>query len=81
MWSELATFQRVVLGIFSDIAVDYFEIYMDDFTAHGTTFEEEHANLDKVLKRCQEYNLSLNNEKCYFMMEEGVVLGHYLSSF
>ena len=54
---------------------------MDDFTTHGTMFEEAHANLEKVLKRCQEYNLSLNSEKHYFMMEEGVVLGHYLSSF
>ena len=53
---------------------------MDDFTTYGDTFEQDHANLEKVLKRCQEYNLSLNSEKCYFMME-GVVLGHYLSSF
>ena len=54
---------------------------MDDFTTYGDTFEQAHANLEKVLKRCQEYNLSLNSEKCYFMMEEGVVLEHHLSSF
>ena len=54
---------------------------MDDFTTYGDTFEQAHANLEKVLNFFQEYNLSLNSEKCYFMMEEGVVLGHYLSSF
>ena len=54
---------------------------MDVFTTHGTTFEEAQDNLEKVLKRCQEYNLSLNSEKCYKMMEEGVVFGYYLSSF
>lgn len=76
-----STFERAMLGIFSNIATDCVEIYMDDFTTHGTTFEEAQANLEKVLKICQEYNLSLNSEKCYMMMEEGVVLGHYLSSF
>ena len=43
--------------------------------------KEAQDNLEKVFKRCQGYNLSLNSEKCYMMMEEGVVLGHCLSSF
>ena len=63
---------------FSNIYVDCMEIYMDDLTIYGTTFEEAKENLEKVLKRCQDYNLSLNNEKCYMMME-GVVLGHFIS--
>ena len=53
---------------------------MDDFTAYGTNFEEAKANLEKVLQRCQDYNLSLNSEKFFMMMEEGVVLGHFISS-
>lgn len=56
------------------------EICMDDFTAYGTTFEEAKINLEKFLKRCQEYNISLNSEKCFMMMKEGVVLGHFISS-
>ncbi|XP_074318483.1 uncharacterized protein LOC141655296 [Silene latifolia] len=31
-------------------------------------------------KRCEEHNLVLNWEKCHFMVEEGVVLGHVVSS-
>ena len=54
---------------------------MDNFTTYGDTFEKAHANLEKVLKRCQEYNFSLISEKCFFMVKEGVILGHYLSSF
>lgn len=46
------TFQRAIISIFSDISVDCMEIYMDDFTIYGTTFEEEKSNLEKVLKRC-----------------------------
>ena len=47
-----------MLGIFSKILADCVEIYMDDFTSHGSTFEEAHANLEKVLKRGKYYNLS-----------------------
>ncbi|KAL4269575.1 hypothetical protein GQ457_HM001550 [Hibiscus cannabinus] len=34
----------------------------------------------KVLKRCKETNLVLNWEKCHFMVDEGIVLGHKISS-
>ncbi len=73
-----ATFQRVVISIFFDIFANYLEVYMDDFTTYGKTFEEAKENLDKVLQRCKDYNLSLNSEK-YFMMMQGVVLGHFIS--
>ena len=38
------------------------------------------ANLDRVLKRCEETNLVLNWKKCHFMVDEGIVLGHKISS-
>nr|GEU86672.1 reverse transcriptase domain-containing protein [Tanacetum cinerariifolium] len=34
------------------------------------------ANLEKMLRRCEETNLVLNWEKCHFMVKEGIVLGH-----
>jgi hypothetical protein len=74
------TFQRVVLNIFSDLIHDIIEIYMDDFTPYGNSFDEALINLDKVLQRCEEMNLSLSHEKCNMLMNEGVVLGHHLSS-
>jgi hypothetical protein len=37
------------------------------------------ANLDKVLRRCQEADLVRNWEKCQFMVREGIVLGHKIS--
>jgi hypothetical protein len=58
-----ATFQRVVLGVFADLIHDCVEVYMDDFTVYGNTFEEALSNLEKVLIRCQESNLSLSHEK------------------
>jgi hypothetical protein len=37
------------------------------------------ANLDKVLRRCQEADLVLNWKKCHFFVREGIVLGHKIS--
>ena len=51
---------------------------MDDFTTFGVNFEEAMMNLEKVLVRCQEHNLALNSEKCFMLMQEGVVLGHFI---
>lgn len=52
---------------------------MDDFTTCGIKFEEALTNLGNVIEICEEYNLYLNNEKCFIMMQEGVVLEHYIS--
>jgi len=74
-----ATFQRAVLGIFSDLIHDCVEVYMDDFTVYGNSFEEALENLEKVLIRCKGTNLSLSHEKCFMMFTEGIVLGHHIS--
>eukprot|EP00253_Pinus_taeda_P027115 PITA_27115 len=74
-----STFQRAVIGIFSDMINDSLEIFMDDFTPYGTTFENALQNLEKVLKRCIEAHLALSTEKCHMMMNEGIVLGHFVS--
>ena len=52
---------------------------MDDFSVVGDSFDSCLGNLCKVLQRCEETNLVLNWEKCHFMVEEGIVLGHKIS--
>ena len=56
------------------------EVFMDDFSVFGDSFELCLSNLDRVLKRCEKANLILNWEKCHFMVEEGIVLGHKILS-
>ncbi|KAL4366766.1 hypothetical protein GQ457_05G020870 [Hibiscus cannabinus] len=75
-----ATFQRCMLAIFSDMVEDYLEVFMDDFSVSGDTFVTCLGNLAKVLKRCEEFDLVLNWEKCHFMVTEGTILGHKISS-
>ena len=52
---------------------------MDNFSVYGKTFDHCLENLDKVLQRCQKKDLVLNWEKCHFMVQEGIVLGHLVS--
>ncbi|CAM8968873.1 unnamed protein product [Rhodiola kirilowii] len=73
------TFQRVVTSIFSDMIGMFIEVFMDDFTVHGDTFDACLENLSTVPERCVSMNLVLNYEKCHFMVTHGVVLGHIVS--
>jgi hypothetical protein len=52
---------------------------MDDFMTYGDTFISALIHLEKVLKRCMESNVSLNNEKCAMMLTKGIVLGNHIS--
>ncbi|RVX18356.1 Retrovirus-related Pol polyprotein from transposon 17.6 [Vitis vinifera] len=74
-----ATFQRCMLSIFSDMVERIMEVFMDDLTVYGKTFDDCLLNLKKVLKKVIENDLVLNWEKCHFMATSGVVLGHIIS--
>ena len=52
---------------------------MDDFSVYGKSFDDRLSNLDRVLQRCEQTNLVQNWEKCHFMVNEGIVLGHKYS--
>ena len=75
-----ATFQRCMMAIFSDMVEYIMEIFMDDFLVFGTSFDHCLHNVSLVLQRCEDKNLVLNWEKCHFMVQEGIVLGHRVSS-
>lgn len=74
------TFQRCMMSIFSDMVEQSIEVFMDDFSVFGDSFDLCLNNLVLVLKRCVENNLVLNWEKYHFMVQEGIVLGHKVSA-
>ena len=45
------------------------------FFVVGYLFDHCFNHLPEVLKRCEDWNLVLNWEKCHFMVKEGIVLG------
>ena len=75
-----ATFQWCMMTIFSDFLGDSLEVFMDDFSIFGNDFESCLAHLTKILEVCIRKRLMLGWEKSHFMVREGVVLGHIVSS-
>nr|GEZ20188.1 retrovirus-related Pol polyprotein from transposon 17.6 [Tanacetum cinerariifolium] len=73
------TFQRCMLAIFYDMVEKTMEVFMDDFSVFGNSFENCLSRFDKMLQRCKDNNLSLNWEKSHFMVKEGIVLGIKIS--
>ncbi|GJU72109.1 reverse transcriptase domain-containing protein [Tanacetum coccineum] len=73
------TFQCCMTAIFYELIEDSIEVFMDDFSIFGISFDHCLKNLEKMLMRCEETNLVLNWEKCHFMVKEGIILGHKVS--
>ena len=60
MCNAPGTFQRCMMAIFSDMVKKSIEVFMDDFSVIGSTFDNCLHDLTLVLKRCMENNLVLN---------------------
>nr|XP_016462892.1 PREDICTED: uncharacterized mitochondrial protein AtMg00860-like [Nicotiana tabacum] len=58
---------------------DFLEVFMDDFSLVGDSFEHCLDNFRQVLKICEETNLCSIWKKCHFKVDEGIVLGHKIS--
>lgn len=71
-----ATFQIRMTKIFHDMLEKFLEIFMDDLSILGSSFDDCLNNLKLVLLRCEETNLSLNCEKCHFIVQEDIALEH-----
>ncbi|RVW22353.1 Retrovirus-related Pol polyprotein from transposon opus [Vitis vinifera] len=67
------------LQVGGDMVERIMEVFMDDITIYGSTFEECLVNPEAVLNRCMEKDLGLNWEKCHFMVQQGIVLSHIIS--
>jgi hypothetical protein len=74
-----ATFQRCMMSIFSDMVEKFMEVFMDDFSIFGSSFDTCLHNLSLMLQHCKETDLVLSWEKRHFMVQEGIVLGHIVS--
>nr|GEV10140.1 reverse transcriptase domain-containing protein [Tanacetum cinerariifolium] len=72
-------FSGCMLAIFHDMVEKMMEVFMDNFSVFGSSFENCLSRLDKMLQRCEDTKLCLNWEKSHFMVKEGIVLGHKIS--
>lgn len=58
-----------MMSIFFNMVEDTNEVFMDEFSMVGDSFDDCLAHLSDLLKRCQECNLLMNWEKCLFMVK------------
>nr|GEU46110.1 reverse transcriptase domain-containing protein [Tanacetum cinerariifolium] len=73
------TFQRCMMAIFYDMIEKTIEVFMEDLSVLGNSFQTCLSHLEKMLKRCEDTNLCMNWEKSHFMVKEGIVIGHKIS--
>ena len=66
-------------AMFSELVGDCLEIFMDDFSIFGSSFESCLSRLTRILQLCIQFNLILSWEKSHFMVQEGIALGHQVS--
>jgi hypothetical protein len=54
-------------------------VYLDDVTVYSKNKEEHIQNLSQIFQRCRKYGIYLNPKKNIFGVEEGKILGHFIS--
>nr|GEX27956.1 reverse transcriptase domain-containing protein [Tanacetum cinerariifolium] len=59
-----------MMAIFHDMIEKTMEVFMDDFSVFGNSFQSCLSHLEKMLKRCKDTNLCLNWEKSHFMVKK-----------
>jgi hypothetical protein len=73
------TFQRIMMVMFQEFLRKFLEIFIDNFCVFSS--DEEHLDhLRQTFEKCLESGLYLHPEKCFFGMQQGVLLGHVVSS-
>jgi hypothetical protein len=73
------TFQRIMMIIFQEFLWKFLEIFIDNFCVFSSK-EDHFEHLRLTFEKCRESSLCLHPEKCFFGMQQGVLLGHIVSS-
>jgi len=63
-----------MVSIFSDFLEECMEVFINDFSLYGSSFDDCLSSLAKILLKCIDSSLVLNYDKFHFMVESGIVL-------
>jgi hypothetical protein len=75
-----ATFQRFMDATLAGLKWKNLLVYMDDIIIFSSTFEEHLKDVEEVLNRLTDANVTLNQNKCEFCKEKIHYLGHVISA-
>ncbi|OAE35250.1 hypothetical protein AXG93_1162s1260 [Marchantia polymorpha subsp. ruderalis] len=73
-----ATFQRLVMYIFTDLLYKSMTVFVDDFSTQSSAGEHLQC-VREALIRCRRMQLALNPEKTFLGVQRGVLLGYVVS--
>ncbi len=74
----LPTNQRAITKVFHEYIDVFMEIFHDDFTIFNN-LSTHHEKLKKCFLKCKEFGISLNLNKCAFMVSLRTILGFIIS--
>ncbi|KAL9962466.1 hypothetical protein ACROYT_G031571 [Oculina patagonica] len=72
-------YQQIVTQVISDVGG--VQNIADDLIVHGKNDREHDRNLNRLMQRLEEKNLTLNAEKCQFQMDKVVFMGLLVSKY
>ena len=75
-----ATFQRLMSHAFKKYLRDFLKVYMDDLCVHSRNQSNHIEHLILVFEKCRVYRICLNLNKCEFIVCQGKILGHIVST-
>ena len=75
-----ANFQRAIDIAFVGERDKFVVIYLDDITVFSQSDDEHLKHLKQTFLKCRKYGLSLNPKKSHFVVQEGKLLGHFVSA-
>nr|GFA13171.1 Gag-pre-integrase domain, Gag-polypeptide of LTR copia-type [Tanacetum cinerariifolium] len=64
------TFQMCMLAIFDDMIKESIEVFIDDFSVFGNSFDNCLNNLDKILQRCKDANLAFQRKIALYALNK-----------
>jgi hypothetical protein len=72
------TYQIVVTKTFKEYLDNFMKIFLDDFIVYND-MDSHLQKLKLCFQKCKEYGISLNLDKCAFMVFSGMRLGFTIS--
>ena len=73
-----ATFQWLVMYIFTDLLFKFMAVLVDDFSTQSSASSHLEC-VSEALVRCKKMQLALNPDKTFLLVRKGVLLGYVVS--
>lgn len=78
--NSVAEFQKILDKVLGPEILQFTAVYVDDIHITSTSFEEHLKHLEKIFKRFEQFNVTINLDKSQFLRDKIIFLGHVISA-